>query len=715
MLGILAIRTRFLLFYSLSFALLIVISGVAIFAVISLGQLTASLDNKWMKGTRVLGEMADLLTEIRLGETRLSLASSQEQAQQALFYTDARMRELLEQRAAYGALQRSAQELSLLGDFDKGWSAWEKQHRRWASLSNDLRLLESEAFQAQADALYRNADDAIDALIQANADGATDAGQRARRIVVDSELIVACAGVIALLVLGWVALMVHRQLLRPLGSITEALSQLSRGNRSLVMPESGRRDEIGKLARAFEIFRANTFALEEAHRAAEEAQAQALALARHDPLTGLANRRVLAEDMEKALSRVERFGRNFAVLLIDLDRFKPVNDVYGHMAGDAVLCEIASRLKETVRKNDTLSRIGGDEFAVICELEAESADKSEEIVLFAERVLTAVRAPVQLKEIRVEVDASIGIAFGPADGTDAESILRAADIAMYRAKGADRGAFRFYEQSMGDALRARAELEADLRRAVALGKIEPYYQPLVELGSGKHVGFEVLARWNHPDKGNIPPLEFIPIIEHLGLIGDFTWGILRHACLDAKGWPADLGLSVNISPSHLRDPTFPVRLLQVLQETGFPPRRLEIEITETALLTDVESVKAVLVSLQALGIKIAIDDFGTGYSSLNHLRELKLDKIKIDRSFIQSMNEEPESATIVNAILGLAKSLHLPTTAEGIEDAEALDRMSKAGCEIGQGYYFAKAMPAAEAADWIAAHRGAGPGARRIA
>ncbi len=278
--------------------------------------------------------------------------------------------------------------------------------------------------------------------------------------------------------------------------------------------------------------------------------------------------------------------------------------------------------------------------------------------------------PVQLEETRVEVDASIGIAFGPADGIDAESILRAADIAMYRAKGADRGTFRFYEQSMDDELRARAELEADVRRAVSVGKIEPYYQPLVELDTRKLVGFEILARWSHPKKGNIPPLEFIPIIEHLGLIGDFTWGILRHACIDARGWPVDLALSVNISPSQLRDPTFPVRLLQVLQDTGFSPRRLEIEITETALLTDIESVKAVLVSLQALGIKVAIDDFGTGYSSLNHLRELKLDKIKIDRSFIQSMNEEPESAKIVNAILGLARSLGLPTTAEGIEDAE---------------------------------------------
>ena len=215
------------------------------------------------------------------------------------------------------------------------------------------------------------------------------------------------------------------------------------------------------------------------------------------------------------------------------------------------------------------------------------------------------------------------------------------------------------------------------------------------------MGFEVLARWTHFERGNVPPSEFIPVIEHLGLAADFTWSILRRACLDAKGWPVELQLSVNVSPVQLRDLTFPARLLGVLHETEFSPRRLEIEITETALMSDLETVKAVLVSLQNLGVKIALDDFGTGYSSLYHLRELKLDKIKIDRSFVKSIRDNPESNKIVTAILGLARSLSLPTTAEGIEDSETVTQMLALGCDIGQGYYFGKAMPAEDAKAFI--------------
>ena len=385
-----------------------------------------------------------------------------------------------------------------------------------------------------------------------------------------------------------------------------------------------------------------------------------------------------------------------------------MNDLHGHPAGDLVLCEVANRLTDIVRKTDTLSRIGGDEFAIVCNLEARTPQTSEEVVLFAERVLGAIRTPISIGESQVEVDASIGIAFGPSDGADAEAVLRAADIAMYRAKRVGRGIFRFYEPSMDEELRTRAGLEADLRRAVAGGEIEPYYQPLVDLSSGRTVGFEVLARWNHGEKGSIPPSVFIPVIEHLGLVGEFTWGLLRRACLDASDWPTNLQLSVNVSPTQLTNPTFPARLLSVLYGTGFSPKRLEIEITETALLTDLEKVKGILVSVQNLGVKVALDDFGTGYSSLNHLRELKLDKIKIDRSFIQSIRENPESRKIVNGILGMAKSLNLPTTAEGIEDADLRVRMTALGCEIGQGYFFSQAMPAAAVPAWLREQADAG-------
>ena len=354
-----------------------------------------------------------------------------------------------------------------------------------------------------------------------------------------------------------------------------------------------------------------------------------------------------------------------------------------------------------MRKIDTVARIGGDEFAIVCELQSEKGSHGDELMHFADRVLAAVREPISLNASDVEVGASIGIALCPADGDDAETILHAADIAMYRAKDSGRDTFRFYEQSMEEELHARVALEAEVRRAVAADHIVPYYQPLIHLADGRLVGFEILARWSHPENGAIPPDVFIPVIEHLGLMGDFTLRLLRRACLDAKAWPPDLRLSLNVSPPQLKDPVFPARLLTVLSETGFPPPRLEIEITETALMTELELVKTVLAALHDLGVKVALDDFGTGYSSLYHLRELKLDKIKIDKSFIHSMNKNPESTKIVNAILGLASSLGLPATAEGIEDGEVLKALNKAGCETGQGYLFAKALPAAKALAWM--------------
>jgi len=272
---------------------------------------------------------------------------------------------------------------------------------------------------------------------------------------------------------------------------------------------------------------------------------------------------------------------------------------------------------------------------------------------------------------------------------------------MYRAKRAGRGIFRFYEPSMDEELRARAALEGDVRRAVAAGEIEPFYQPLVDLKTSRTVGFEVLARWNHREKGEIEPDVFIPIIEYLGLVGEFTWRMLRRACLDASNWPSDLQLSVNVSPTQLTNPSFPARLLSVLYDTGFSPKRLEIEITETALLSDLDKVKSILEAVQSVGVKVSLDDFGTGYLSLFHLRELKLDKIKIDRSFIQSIRDSAESRKIVNGILGMAKSLNLPTTAEGIEDVDLRSRMTALGCEVGQGYFFARAMPAGAVPAWL--------------
>ncbi len=397
------------------------------------------------------------------------------------------------------------------------------------------------------------------------------------------------------------------------------------------------------------------------------------------------------------------------VLSIDLDRFKPVNDVHGHAAGDTVLCEVANRLHEVVRKSDTVARFGGDEFAVILEFDS-SDDSSEAAAHLAKRMIDRIQEPIDVSEKRVEVSASIGIALCPTDGSDSETLLRAADMAMYRAKQDDRGGYRFFQQSMEIDLLARAALEEDIRHAVASEEIRPHYQPLVKLAENRLSGFEILARWHHPTRGEVEPEIFIPVVEKLGLIGQLTYSLLRRACLDARHWPPEITIALNVSPVHFGDPLLPVKFLAILSETDFPPTRLEVEVTETALVGDLPIARAALRALQDIGVKISLDDFGMGYSNLYRLRELRFDTIKIDRSFVTSMVTDGNQAKIVHSILQLAKSLGVPTIAEGIEHMQTVRELTQGGAEFGQGFYFGKAMPA-DAADKLVqdATRGVAP------
>lgn len=425
----------------------------------------------------------------------------------------------------------------------------------------------------------------------------------------------------------------------------------------------------------------------------EAAEAEAHTLARYDVLTGLSNRTAFSEELERAIGRTGRGLSACAVLLIDLDKFKPVNDIHGHAAGDAVLREISRRLKSVVRRPEALARLGGDEFAVVIEHPL----GGDAPVRLAKRLIAAASQPIELGGVSIEIGATIGIAACPADGVDGQALLHAAGIALDRAKHEERGACRFFEPSMDTEIRTRAALEADMRRAISVGEIRPYFQPIVDLKKQSLLGFEVLARWRHPTKGLLPPDLFIPIAEDCGLSGDLTYALLRQACLEAVRWPDHLTLAVNVSPGQLKDRWLPQRILAILTQTGFPARRLEVEITENALVADIDAARAVLSSLQNLGIKISLDDFGTGYSSLYHLRELNFDKIKIDKSFVMTMRDSEESSKIVDAILGLSKSLGMTTTAEGIETVASLDRLTAMGCDFGQGYHFAKPLTAEEA------------------
>ncbi len=423
----------------------------------------------------------------------------------------------------------------------------------------------------------------------------------------------------------------------------------------------------------------------------DAAAAQAEAIARHDGLTGLANRRRFIDAVARAHATAGDEPSS-AVLLIDLDRFKPVNDLYSHAAGNAVLCAVAERLHQLLPSGGVAARLGGDEFAMLVPVE----HGSEGLTRLAQAVISAISVPVSWNQNDLKVGATVGVAVVDADHADSDAVLHAADLAMYQGKKDGRGNYRFFRSAMDEELRARARTEAELRIAIETGAIEPYYQPVVSLPEKEIVGVEVLARWRHPIRGIIGPSEFIPVAEETGMIADLSYNLIRRACLDARAWPSHLILAVNIAPHQFQDAWLAERILAILTETGFPPRRLEVEITESALIQDLEATRATLLSLRQLGVRIALDDFGTGYSSLYHLRELKFDKLKIDRSYVDAITMSDERAKLVDAIIKLGTSLGLTTTAEGIETDASLDWLSDQGCHFGQGYLFGRAMPKAE-------------------
>jgi diguanylate cyclase (GGDEF)-like protein len=435
-----------------------------------------------------------------------------------------------------------------------------------------------------------------------------------------------------------------------------------------------------------------------AQRAFEAKRAEVNRLALHDALTGLPNRRNLHLQLAGAVARAQRDGGRFAVLMLDLDGFKPINDRYGHHAGDAVLLAVSERLAAQVRKGEVAARLGGDEFVVVLsEHSAGLADGPEAPARVAQRLIAALSEGIVLPEGEVRVSASVGVAYFPSDASTPDDLLRKADVALYRAKHEGRGEVRFFQASMDDDARQREALVLDLRNAIASQEIEPYFQPLIDLRTGALSGFEVLARWQHNTQGAIPPNVFVPIAEASGQIDALTVCVMRQALLAARDWDPGLSIAVNIAPQQLKSAALVERLLAVLHETGFPAHRFEVEITENALIGDLDLARHIVLALKSHGIRVALDDFGTGYSSLNHLSELPFDKIKIDRSFVHTMHERPESASIVNAIIGLGHSLNLPTTAEGIESQADVDMLMRLGCTAGQGFLYSKPVPAAQA------------------
>jgi diguanylate cyclase (GGDEF)-like protein len=422
----------------------------------------------------------------------------------------------------------------------------------------------------------------------------------------------------------------------------------------------------------------------------ERSQAEVHYLAYHDPLTGLGNRSLFHQHLEKAM--VPRGAEGLSILFIDLDGFKNINDTLGHSIGDALLKCVALRLEESLREADRVARLGGDEFAVI----QMAIDQPEEAASLASRLIEVITRPYLIDGHRLVIGASIGIAVLSSDSSHCQDLIKSADLAMYRAKADGGGTYRFFDPDMDERAQTRRAMEFSLRNALIECDFEIYYQPLVDLATGRVTCLEALLRWRHPERGFVSPAEFIPLAEEIGMIVPIGEWVLRGACKEALNWPGDVKVAVNLSPAQFKYGGLVLAVKNALATTGLPAARLELEITESVLLEKTDANLATLNEIRDLGVAISMDDFGTGYSSLSNLRSFHFDKVKIDRSFVADLVEASESVAIVRAITELGRSFGMVTVAEGVETEDQVKFLQDAGCTQAQGFLLSVPRPACE-------------------
>jgi diguanylate cyclase (GGDEF)-like protein len=522
----------------------------------------------------------------------------------------------------------------------------------------------------------------------------------------------ATGGVLALLAICALLAWVLSRVTRPIRDMTTAMDRLSAGEFETSIPALERRDEIGAMARALAVFKENSierqrleFLTLKLQQTTDELRCnheQVEFLAHHDPLTGLANRAQLRKKIDESSVELSQNNVPFCVFILDLDRFKEVNDSLGHPAGDALLKAVAQRLTTELRKDDVVARLGGDEFAVIRsppravgECSVNPNDQRHGATELATRILKVLAEPFDLGGNTVFVGCSIGISLAPLDGTESEDLMKKADLALYKAKSAGRHCFVFFDAEMTKDSNERRGLEADIRIGLVRGEFELLYQPIVNVWTGEISCAEALVRWRHPVRGLMLPDRFIPIAESTGLIVDLGEWVLRQACRDAMAWPEHVKVAVNLSAVQFRSDNLLDAIRLALNDAGLPPSRLEVEVTESVLIEKPSSYIAFLKQLRSIGVSVALDDFGTGYSSLSHLTLFPFDKVKIDKSFTQHITERADCAAIVNSIVGLGRSLDIVTVVEGVETGRQLETIRAAGATLAQGYLFGKPMPAA--------------------
>lgn len=494
--------------------------------------------------------------------------------------------------------------------------------------------------------------------------------------------------VLALTSIG--GMVVANRLFKPVPALIRATLRIANEQTDMTTPFQHRTDEIGDLAVAIETLRGAV--VERGHlRDIRDMAVELAHMAHHDPLTGLPNRALLMKTLEEAVAGLST-NRFFNVLMLDLDRFKSINDTLGHASGDSLLMITADRLVAVLGPGDAVARLGGDEFAIIQRV---SRNPALEARALATRLLQTVSSAIVLDGLELVVGTSIGIACAPQHGAQAMQLLKKADLALYRSKASGRGLFSFFQDGMDMAVQDQHALELDLRLAVQREEFELHYQPIINLAAMETCGFEALVRWRHPQRGMISPDQFIPLAEETGMIVPLGEWIIGRACRDAAAWPDRYKLAVNLSPAQIQKAGLVGVIDRALKEAGLEAARLELEVTETVVLAGADSI-ATLTALQARGIGIVLDDFGTGYASLSNLVTLPFSKIKIDRSFVASLPSQQNCRAIVAAITGLARGLDMDVTAEGVETEEQLAILRAAGCTNVQGYYFARPLPVAE-------------------
>lgn len=475
---------------------------------------------------------------------------------------------------------------------------------------------------------------------------------------------------------------------RALPSYEEEMADNTGAKRAFVVTKSPLSDATGRVIAVL------TTALDITDR--KKAEGHLVHLAHHDALTGLANRTLLQDRMRREIARARRGDRFFALHLVDLDRFKSVNDALGHHRGDELLKSVAERLRAIVRETDTVARLGGDEYAVL----QTDVQRPEDARDFARRLIETIGEPFRIAEDDIVVGASLGVVLYPGDGEDTDELIKNADIAMYRAKAEERNAYRFFSADMVTAAREGITLETDLRRAIANREFELHYQPQIDLRTGRIVGAEALVRWRHPRRGLVRPLDFLPFAEETGIIIPINEWVMREACREAKTWQAQglprLRVGVNLSPIQFRKQNMRALVVDVLSESTLDPELLDLEITETILMQNAEAVAAELAELRKLGVTFSIDDFGTGYSSLAYVKKFPVDRLKIDQGFVRNMKNDPNDAAIVRAIVNLGHSLGIETIAEGVDSHDQVGLLRAEGCDEAQGFLFAKPLPAAD-------------------